>query len=232
MADRKIHLADARKRNAEINFKGYTQKKDIIYVDADKNEVLSKKYVKSTVYETYEELSKVYETPEAVAEAIMNDDPEVNAEMAGRFISQSSRVYVNSDNKIVFNVNKNEVLYNPQGEVIEEREPKVLDANILSEKPLNWSGKYFKKEEVYNKFVFVRKYQLKHTNGLTFDMLYAMAKDLHEQNALMLIGSGKGTGPLIFQDGGKPFRAFLEGRVKDEQYLLILHLSNMELKAL
>jgi hypothetical protein len=29
--------------------------------------------------------------------------------------------------------------------------------------------------------------------------------------------------------GGKPYNAFLEGRVKKDSYLLILHLSNMEL---
>jgi hypothetical protein len=30
--------------------------------------------------------------------------------------------------------------------------------------------------------------------------------------------------------GGRPYNAFLEGRVKGEAYCLILHLSNMELK--
>jgi len=30
--------------------------------------------------------------------------------------------------------------------------------------------------------------------------------------------------------GGKPYNAFLEGRIKDDAYCLILHLSNMELK--
>jgi hypothetical protein len=48
----------------------------------------------------------------------------------------------------------------------------------------------------------------------------------------MLIGSGeKGVGPLVFQNGGKAYRAFLEGRIKDNGYLLILHLSNLELKS-
>jgi hypothetical protein len=33
-------------------------------------------------------------------------------------------------------------------------------------------------------------------------------------------------------DGGKPYRAFLEGRVKGEKYCLILHLTDQELKPL
>jgi hypothetical protein len=30
--------------------------------------------------------------------------------------------------------------------------------------------------------------------------------------------------------GGKPYNAFLEGRVKKDSYCLLLHLSNLELK--
>jgi len=48
----------------------------------------------------------------------------------------------------------------------------------------------------------------------------------------MLIGLGEeGIGPLVFRNGGKAYRAFLEGRIKDNSYLLILHLSNLELKS-
>jgi hypothetical protein len=48
---------------------------------------------------------------------------------------------------------------------------------------------------------------------------------------MALVGSGaKGTSPLILQTNGTPYRGFLEGRVKDDAYLLVLHLSNLELK--
>ncbi len=30
----------------------------------------------------------------------------------------------------------------------------------------------------------------------------------------MILGGGKGNEPLIFNDGGKPYRGFLEGKVK------------------
>ena len=85
--------------------------------------------------------------------------------------------------------------------------------------------------EVYNKFIFGKTYQLKHNSGLTYDFLFNMAKELFEKQALMLVGAGaKGNEPLIFMDNGKPYRAFLEGRVKDDTYMLLLHLSNLELK--
>ena len=50
----------------------------------------------------------------------------------------------------------------------------------------------------------------------------------------VFVGTGsKGAGPLIFQRNGTPYRGFLEGRVDgDGGFLLVLHLSNMELKPL
>ena len=73
--------------------------------------------------------------------------------------------------------------------------------------------------------------QLQHTDGLTYDFLFAMAKDLEASQSLMLVGSGdKGTSPLIFQANGSPYRGFLRGQTSGKSYRLILHLSDLELK--
>ena len=49
---------------------------------------------------------------------------------------------------------------------------------------------------------------------------------------LLLVGAGaKSNQPLVFQRGGTPYRGFLEGRTQGEAYCLILHLSNLELRA-
>ena len=89
------------------------------------------------------------------------------------------------------------------------------------------------KSKVYNKLVFNKKYQLKHVNGLTYDFLFDMAKQLADKDALMMLGGGNSwKEPLVMNDGGKPYRAFLEGRIKGEKYCLILHLTDQELKPL
>jgi hypothetical protein len=89
-----------------------------------------------------------------------------------------------------------------------------------------------KKADVYNKFVFSSKMQIVHVNGLTYDFLYGFAKELEEKQSLMLVGAGaKSSQPLVFMRGGTGYRGFLEGRTQGEKYCLILHLSNMELKA-
>ena len=58
-----------------------------------------------------------------------------------------------------------------------------------------------------------------------------MAKELEKKKSLLFIRGGeKGNEPLVMNRGGKPYNAFLEGRVKKDSYLLIMHMSNMELK--
>lgn len=68
-------------------------------------------------------------------------------------------------------------------------------------------------------------------SGLTFDFLFEMAKTLHEQDKLLIVGAGpKGSLPLILSTNGAPYRGFLEGRVAGQSYWLVLHLTNLELK--
>ena len=89
-----------------------------------------------------------------------------------------------------------------------------------------------KKKDVYNKFVFAGKRQIVHVNGLTYDFLFGMAKELEESaepDAARRRPEGESAaGP---QRGGQQYRGFLEGRTQGDKYCLILHLSNMELKS-
>jgi len=205
MTTRQVNLSNQKKRNALINYKGFVPEKQVLYVDSYNEPTQSKKYIKHTIDESYDNLLANYgNDPNKVAEALVSGDPEINLEMLGRYMTHSSRVYINSDQEIVFQIQKEEFLHNPEGEVIETRAPRHLEANINVEKPILWSGKSFPIQEVYKKFVLIRKYQLIHTNGLSFDMLYDIAKELYESQSMMLIGSG----------------------------ILLMHLSNMELKAL
>lgn len=60
-----------------------------------------------------------------------------------------------------------------------------------------------------------------------------MAKELEKNDEVVLVGGGKkGTEPILLSRGGEPYRGFLEGRTKEDRYLLILHLSDIELKGL
>jgi hypothetical protein len=166
-----------------------------------------------------------------LAEELISNDPETDLELTGKFIEDVSRVYINVDEKPVFSVKKTEKIFSPSAELKEEREPKYNDSNITGESIVNWTGKLMPKDKIYNKLVFHKKYQLKHINGLTYDFLYDMAKQLADKDSLMMMGAGQsGKEPLVMSDGGKPYRAFLEGRIKGKKYCLILHLTDQELK--
>jgi hypothetical protein len=60
-----------------------------------------------------------------------------------------------------------------------------------------------------------------------------MAKELADKDEVARLGAGpKGRDPLIFQENGTRYQAFLEGRIDGPRYKLLLHLSNLELRTL
>jgi hypothetical protein len=230
---RQINLADTKGRNAVVIFKSYTKKPLVKTVTPKGDETQTVRVLKSVVQNSYEYLHKINGGDEAVAQALITADPEFDVSMTGLFVSQTSKVYINSDLKPVFQIQKIEAVYSPDGSLKEERTPKETIANILTEYPIKPAGKLLSKKDIYNKFVFSKKYQLTHINGLTYDFLFEIAKDLQEKESMIMLGGGvKGNEPLVFQDGGRTYRAFLEGRVKDKSYILLIHLSNLELKGI
>lgn len=229
---RLINISNEKDRNSEIVFENYPLKQVVFYQTPEKKKATNKKIIKGVAQHSTEGLLNQYDNdPDKLAEALIESDPELDMEVTGQFLTGTTRVFINKEQKVVFRIRNKEFVFLPDGTLKEEREPRNLRPNVCVEAPLKWSGKYMPKKAAYNKFIFARKYQLKHTNGLTYDFLYDIAKQLADKNSLMLIGSGaKGMGPLVFQEGGKPFRGFLEGRVDGDKYLLLLHLSNLELK--
>ena len=230
---RKINLSDSKGRNAEVVFKSFGKTPLVKTVTPEGKPTQTIRVLKAVVENSYENLVKTYGSDESVSEALIKADPEFNPNLTGLFVSETSKVYINSELKPVFKIQKKEAVHLPDGTLKEERTPKETFANILAEFPIKPVGKYLPKKDVYNKFVFSKKYQITHVNGLTFDFLFEMAKDLHDNNALMMLAGGeKGNEPLVFQDGGKTYRAFLEGRIKEKSYILLMHLSNLELKGI
>jgi len=124
-----------------------------------------------------------------------------------------------------------EVIYGPDGKEIERRVPVEVAPNVNEELPIKWTGKLIPRNDLIRKFAIKRTLQLRHVDGVTFDFLFAIAEELDEKDSVMLLASGEGgKAPLVLQSNGSPYRGFLEGRVEGESFLLLLHLSAMELK--
>jgi hypothetical protein len=228
-----INIANSAGRDAVVSTASVRSPLKVRWVDAHGRQASHARVVKSTIEHDIEALKANHDGDlAAVGRALIEADPEIDRETTGRFLSETSRVYVDADRQLAHKVKFFEIVRNPDGSVRERRPRKVLPPNLTGEVPLRWSGVFIKKEDAARKFVFSGKMQLLHINGLTYDFLYAMAKELEEKNSLMLLGAGpKGREPLILRRGGTPYRGFLEGRTQGDKYCLLLHFSNQELKA-
>jgi len=166
------------------------------------------------------------------AQAIIESDPEIDLETVGRFIDGTSSVLLSAAGEPLFTAPEIvEISYGPDGSETGRKEPQDTPSTVNVEVPLKWTGRKTPMSEAVRKFAFRRTVQLQHVDGVTYDFLFAMAKELADEGVLMLLGAGEsGRDPLVMQINGSPYRGFLEGRVEDDRYQLLLHLSNMELK--
>ncbi len=229
-----INIANMKKRDASVALEAKPFKSNVKMVLSDGRDRQNIKILKQTMDLTEEALVDAYGDLVSVGNAIIESDPEVNLETVGRFLDKTRKLYMNQDNQVAYRVHLVQVVRNPDGTEKERRDYVKRPANISVElSPVQLSGKKFPKLAAIKKFVFTRKYQIRHVSGLTYDFLYEMAKELHESDSLMLVGSGaKGNEPLVITTGGESHRGFLEGRIDGDKYCLILHLTNMELRGL
>lgn len=229
-----IHIANSKKRDAEVAVEQQVCRSSVKTVLPSGEEKTTLKLLKNTIGYDYDILLEKYDGKQSTLEnGILNSDPELDRETVGRILRHTHKLYIGKDNRIAYRLNLFQVVYDPEGNEIARHDINKLPANIDAEKPLRWTGKRFDKAEAIRKFVFMRKYQIRHINGVTFDFLYNMAKELQDSKSMVLIGAGtKGTEPILLTRGGQPYRGFLEGRTENDRYALILHLSDIELKGI
>ena len=233
---RYIKIQDINKRDAEITFRS-VKTGNLIYLALENGDKpINKRVIKSTQENSITSLLKTNEPTEDdlnnFSESIISQDLEIDFELFGKFIGKTDRIFTDINLNPVYNVSISEQILNPKGELIEEKGYLPNKSNINGDNIVRWTGKYIPKKKLYNKIVLSSKYQLKHINGLTFDFLYNISKDLHDKQSFMMIGGGKVNEPITINDGGKPYRAFLEGKILKDSYCLIMHLSNQEYKAI
>lgn len=228
-----INIANPKGRDAVVALESVASAEPVRWIDDAGRQASSGRFVKATLDHTLDALLCEHGDLESVGDAILNSDPEIDLNNTGRRLKDTARVFVDKHGGIVRNVRFWEVIKNPDGSQRERRPRLLSEQNVSSDTPLKWTGVFIPKQEAVRKFVFSGKAQLQHVNGLTYDFLFSMAKDLEQRNSLMLLGSGpKGNMPLVLRRGGTPYRGFLEGRTDADKYCLLLHFSNLELKTL
>ncbi len=227
-----INITNSNGRDAVVVAGSVNVRQQVRWVDDEGRQAGSIRVLKAPRDRDMDMLLKQHGDLPKISQLLIDEDPEVDFENTGRFLRDTSRVFVDVDGRIVHRVQQWEIIKNPDGTERSRQPKKVILPNVAGEVPLKWSGVFVKKRDAVRRFVIVNKLQLVHVNGLTYDFLFGMAKDLEEKDSVMLVGAGpKSNQPLVMQRGGAPYRGFLEGRTQGEEYCLILHLSNLELKA-
>lgn len=229
-----INLSDERGLDARVEASSTRPRVQVRYVDVANEPVETRRVLRGTVdHDLATLLTQASGDIASVGDALLEGDPEVDIERFGAFLTDTARVFINADGEVCRVVHREEIVRTPDGEERERRPVQTVESNVATETALRWTGTRVAKTDAVRRFVFMRTLQLAHVNGLTYDFLFQMAKDLAEADALLLLGAGPaGKDPLIFQRRGRPYRGFLEGRVDGEAYMLLLHLSNLELKPL
>ncbi len=226
-----INISNSAGRDAVVNMETVHSPQRVRWLDAQGRQANNIRLLKSTIDRDLDALLEQQGELSNVGQALIDGDPEVDLETVGHFLQNTSRVFIDKQRKIVHKVQQFEIVRNPDGSERERRPREMTMQNVSGDIPLLWTGRLIDKERACRKFVFSTKLQLMHINGLTYDFLYAMAKQLHEKNSMMLLGGGpKSNQPLVLRRGGTPYRGFLEGRIDGDRYCLLLHLSNLELK--
>ncbi len=224
-------ITDERQRDSRVGYEGPRRPARRSFVNGAGAPVANARLVKATEGHDPAALLRRHPDPEALAQALLAGDPELDLENVGRRLPDVSQVWLGEEGKILYAARALKVVLDTQGNETSREDFVDVEATVAEEVALPWSGRLLPVERVVRSFALVQKLQLRHINGLTFDFLHQIARLLQEKRQLLLVGAGeRGARPLIFSRNGSPYRGFLEGRADDDGFLLVLHLSNLELK--
>lgn len=226
---RKIHIANSKQRNSIVL--GLPVKSSVKIIKGyDGQTPEFRRYIAVGEGKSHEELSAKF--GDDYSKQLVESDEEIDIEIVGKFIENTQGVYLTSDGTPLFAAPQIvEITLNAEGEEVKRSDPKEVSPTVTEQIPLRWTGKKIPKSEAVKKYLIKRTIQITHSDGVTFDFLKNMAEELSQDDSLVLLAAGsEGKDPIILSLNGSPYRGFLEGRVEGDKYLLLLHLSNMEIK--
>ena len=225
----RFNLKDEEGKDASVAISSILHKKDYS-MRSPEGDTVFRKYLQSTELCLFDPLSEEHGAD--LGQKIMEADPEVDIERVGRFVDETNTVFLAESGEVLYSPPLvEEVRINPAGEVVNTREPVDHESNTQDETPVAATKRKFTKLEFAQSYLVARTVQIRHTDGLSYDWLHKWAKKLADKGEVQMLAAGpKGNKPLRFQRNGTPHFAFLEGRVDDGKYKLLMHLSNMPLK--
>src|SRR5262245_25220025 len=147
-----INITNSKNRDSIVNTESVRSVLRTRLLDDKGRQASSARLLRATMDRDIDALTKAAGSLSGVADLLVKGDPEVDIEMYGSQLRDTSRVYVNPEGRIVHKVVEWEIVRNPDGTVKERRPRRVMLPNTSTEMPLKWSGKLAKKSDVFNKY--------------------------------------------------------------------------------
>jgi hypothetical protein len=173
--------------------------------------------------------------PDVSYEALVNGDPEIDLALAGTVIdADSTPAFFDPTDpapKPIGDFANVDIVFDASGAEKARRPHLVRRPNLNELHPVKVT-KRMPLTEALMSFSFRQSLQLAHVDGLTFEFLRDLAKDLNDKQEVALLGAGpKANQPLVIREHGSAYRGFLFGETDAKgQYRLLLLLSDQELK--
>src|SRR5262245_20938040 len=96
-----INLCNSAGRDAVVKLQSLSSPLHVRWLDPEGRQVSTARMVKSSISNDLDALVEQQGDLRSVGAAIRDGDPEINAEIAGRLLQETSRVYIDRARKIV-----------------------------------------------------------------------------------------------------------------------------------
>lgn len=220
---RRLRLADHRGREAVVRLLPVHPIQKLWYHGPEGQPVRHQRRIKLPA----ERINPPGADPDDVCRALIDGDLDVDLELTGRATGPCERCWLDEKAQPCYAPSYVEVRYHADGTERERRPIAVRLANLVTMHPRVWSDLLRPRGDVIRAEIFTRAYQVAHTTALEFDFLYGLAAYLQERAVMVQVGSGAhGTGVLRCERNGRAYRGWLDGRIVDDGYRLVLYLAS------
>jgi hypothetical protein len=131
-----INLSDSRKRDALVKDVGTRVRERLRSVGPEGEFPSTHRLLKSTVDHDLDALQAQFGEPEAIAQALVSSDPVVDLERFGQSLWFLFWLFINPQEKPVYQMQQNELVFSPFGEILARRPLQRAEANTNAPIPL------------------------------------------------------------------------------------------------
>ena len=94
---------------------------------------------------------------EAYAQALIDGDPEIDIEQVGKYISDTSPVFLSASGEVLHvSPNLTDVIFGPDGSERERKEAANTPGNVNDDTPVRWTGRKLPRSQAITRFAFRR----------------------------------------------------------------------------